>query len=468
MQLTRAPFARWEQVGDEVVFISPDFKLVTDTSILVLLPTSQTKWVPSSDELNMLQRYGILTDYISEISQYLFNLERYFESEEIELIIEQKGSTVPEAALNAYGYRVTSPKSSCIGFGVDSIKEIALLKAIAEFYERYSCDVCRNKVDTPVEAADKLTTELIKFADWQYDLEDFPYSRNASQKWIKLHSIANHNIAYAPLEYVCYPDGLLWEKMCDASSNGVAAHTNFEEALIRSVYELIERDAFMLHWFNQIPATIIEHPVALQERISHLEALGFRIYFLRLNCLVATTIMVILTRKGEKYPRLLLGLATSGDPAIAAAKALEEVELNVTYLNADIVFPNSASKITGIMDHQFWYDLPNNHFEVEKLIGKNRIEIVDIPRVENNIGLILGALHSNGLDWYYAELNTPARHTTGLYVIRSIVPGIVPINFGYQMEPLGMERIQNPPSEYGSSFNQSRLTRDGYRVQPFS
>src|SRR3989344_4263163 len=39
----------------------------------------------------------------------------------------------------------------------------------------------------------------------------------------------------------------------------------------------------------------------------------------------------------------------------------------------------------------------------------------------------------------------------GLHIIRSIVPGTIPISFGYRQEPCGMERIEAVTKELGGS-----------------
>jgi ribosomal protein S12 methylthiotransferase accessory factor len=62
---------------------------------------------------------------------------------------------------------------------------------------------------------------------------------------------------YVPLSY-CYAEAPADSggAFCGPSSNGVAAGTCLEEAILQALLELVERDAAAVWWYNRIPTPL--------------------------------------------------------------------------------------------------------------------------------------------------------------------------------------------------------------------
>lgn len=469
MSFERAPFVSWEVIHGEVFVTTPDYKLCLDRSILPQLDSLSKGAALETEELLALEDYGVVVRECTTVTNTLYRLEKYFLDELDTIKIERKAATIPKAAIDGYGYRVTSDLNDNIGFGQDDKQELALLKALVEYYERVSCSFVKNKELLAARLPDTFTVELYTQLEWQLRLVGRVSNPSPSGVWVRACLVGDEATKVSiPIEYMCYPDGLEAEKLCSGSSNGVAAHTDKMQALKSSLFELVERDAFMLHWFNRVPADVVKPSKFFSRRIKKLGKLGFDVKILKLESIIGTVILSVLRRDSQMYPRLLLGLACNTEPEIAVNKALAEAELNVTYYDLVIKHPESQESIDTIMDHQFWYDLPANHHEIEALIGEEQASLDKFSSGPSTVEELGTQLSLQGFDWYYTELNAMGFESTGIYTIRSIVPGLVPIGFGYASESLGMPRLSNPPFSTTKKLDQSRLTESGYKIQPFS
>lgn len=64
---------------------------------------------------------------------------------------------------------------------------------------------------------------------------------------------------------------------------------------------------------------------------------------------------------------------------------------------------------------------------------------------------LYSVLSENGLKLYYVDMTAKEveQLALGIKVVRAIIPGFVPITFGYGQEPLGMRRLYEIPVKLG-------------------
>lgn len=80
------------------------------------------------------------------------------------------------------------------------------------------------------------------------------------------------NTVYVPSDIVYYGYETNQNRVCFSHSSGIAAHFNLKDAQIRSLIELIERDALMRNWFLHTSPNRIENsclPCHARKRIKH-------------------------------------------------------------------------------------------------------------------------------------------------------------------------------------------------------
>lgn len=465
-----APFVKLIYSKDSLIVVAPDNIVELELEASLFIESATGNWVGYAKDAQELNNLGVLISNVemNEYIELLYRLETYFTTQNMGVRLTKKGATQLSASIEGYAYFFDSQDDESVGYGMDSNKWLAMLKATAEFYERISCSYVRNSYHSGNSIRSLPINSLMKYEGWQIDSRDFEYQNAPSGYWIEARSIDHELIAGVPLEYQCYPDGIDGPKLCSANSNGVAAHHDINSALVGSIYELIERDSLMVHWFNKIPREQIKMPKIYAQRVNKLSTLGFTVRAINLTLDLAPVIMVMITRHGDKFPRHVLGLASAPTALAALDKALSEVELSVTYYDKEMSYPVKQEHVRSVISHQLWYDLPQNNDEIKFFFNNEVIDIEEIADGPHDVASINKELKSQGFDWYYTILNPDGYKITGICTVRSIVPSLVPITFGYGCEPLAMDRLHNPPFYFTGLLDKSRFTEEGYKLQPFA
>jgi thiazole/oxazole-forming peptide maturase SagD family component len=465
-----APFCTWHQKDGMAVVETPDHRITLRQGAEDALLALQKGEAEDSTVVQALKRHDAVVGASSPELELLYALDTYFRRLNVGATATRKGATKPEAELPGMGY-VVSTKTGVGGYGwTADNRNLALLKAAAEAYEQLSCrsEVNRELLVDPAHTPPMDHTQFVRYAPWQLQRPGFPFGTEPSGQWVQITELSTGKPFRIPIELVCYPVRAR-QRIITASSNGVACHPSYDEAVFISALELIERDALMVHWFWKAPREQIAVPPSLQERVKRLESLGFTCTFLNLTLELAPVVLAILRRDAPRYPRLTLGMACRPSPLDAIEKALQEVEVNSSYFDMDMPVVGRAEDIQTVVDHEYWYDQPENHAEILAHIAQRVITADAIPAGPPDVPSLGAALRRAGLRWFVASLNPVGQAQTRLHVVRSLIPKLTQIAFGYMMEPLGQPRILRPPVVIGKGqHDSSRQSLYGYRVQPFA
>lgn len=266
------------------------------------------------------------------------------------------------------------------------------------------------------------------------------FDPSAEYNWMPVRSA----VSGEPRGHV--PAGLVFTPFADPASpplprvgfSGVAAHSSREEAVERAVCELIERDAFMWTWIQRVARERVDArtlPDELRDDLSAMARAGWRSEFVNLTLDTLPVILCAIAR-GRRFE---LGAACHPDPAHAAAKALSEA--SVTQWGAEPVLDPApaAEEVRSAADHVRYHQSPE-HLEEHAFLTSSPDTIdlreltpPDEPAVEAAAAVAEPVV---------AELTSPA--TRPFHVVRAFVPGLVPLVFGYDREPLGMPRLAAP------------------------
>ena len=122
------------------------------------------------------------------------------------------------------------------------------------------------------------------------------------------------------------------------TTSGCACATTVEEALVKSIYEQLERDALMLTWLLRIDTPIVDLSEVADsqflKKLSATQAMGNHNYVLR-NITLNEGIPVFMAAARIKIggkERILLGASSHSNPKQAARKALLEVAQSIPFL----------------------------------------------------------------------------------------------------------------------------------------
>jgi bacteriocin biosynthesis cyclodehydratase domain-containing protein len=206
-----------------------------------------------------------------------------------------RGSEVSRyATFEALGDRAIHP-NACMGFSV----------------RQFAMRATTNRVDRP-EA-------------WvpQRFQEDTPVA------WTAAWSLTHKRRRYVPTAYCYYgyprdPQ----HDFCRADSNGSAAGNTMEEAILQGFFELVERDAVAMWWYNRAPRPGVDvsafaHP-HVRALIARYDGLGRRVDVLDLTTDFRVPVFAAISRERRTGGRCIFGFGAHFDAQIAVARALTE------------------------------------------------------------------------------------------------------------------------------------------------
>ncbi len=114
------------------------------------------------------------------------------------------------------------------------------------------------------------------------------------------------------------------------TSNGAAGYFSEEGAILRGILEVIERDAFLVHWLTQTaPRVVIHHtlPEGIQSMLYEFETRGISLFVLDINALMFPSVCIVALNEQGGVPKVLVSAAADITFQAAVQKALLEMRM---------------------------------------------------------------------------------------------------------------------------------------------
>lgn len=357
--------------------------------------------------------------------------------------------------------------------------EDARTLAIIEGLERYSgLRPARGGLLAPYSSLSEhaiLPAELPLFSETQYRQPAFPFQPFDPDRvieWTWGNDLTSCRRVLVPATAAWYgrDDELLGE-----TSSGVAAHSSRGMALLNGALELVERDAFMIHWLHRFSPPQIEltniTDDSQQALLGHVQAFGYAVHIVDLTTdLKIPVFLATGSRVDRRAPALLVGAGASIDPSVAVGRALKELysaTLNPTP-HWKLRPPLSADNILTLEDHASAYEHPDWLPRASFLwASRQRIELHEHggpPYPYGNVELeaLLVLLKEAGHHVIGVDITAPEMERSPLKVVRAIIPGLQPLGFGNRVR-LGGKRLYEAPRRMGYDALETReddLNRD--------
>jgi ribosomal protein S12 methylthiotransferase accessory factor len=298
--------------------------------------------------------------------------------------------------------------------------------------------------------------KLCLYAETQYSQPGFPYPRFSAHRpihWVRGHwmddgqevllpaLLAYFNFQPAPEEY-----------FCQVSSNGLAAGADNTDAGLRALFELVERDAFMLTWMCQLPVRRVTFnsglDPALAEVVRQMTAQGIEVELYLINSGIdIPTIVCLGLGDGVRWPAAFVSLATHASPAIAAGKAILELAHVAPYL-ASIMrthrIPPTRDEVMSLEDHALYYARRERSGAFDFMrattdtVALDQIEKPQEPLVAGCVQL----LEKAGVRVAVVDVTSPDVALSPFRVARAIGTDMQPIHFGHRLQRLGNPRLK--------------------------
>lgn len=307
---------------------------------------------------------------------------------------------------------------------------------------------------------------LALYSDQQYDAPGFPFTRftpDLPVHWVEGRSLTRDCSIWVPASIV-YVNWYIGPFSDAPKTNflyypGIAAGASFDDAVRSGLEELVERDATMIWWANRPTLSA----VALPDRLRGLwdgdpAAAGQRAWLIPLPNEFGVPVMAGVVENIEEQ-MLTIGFAARPDPEDAGLKAWAEALTNQAIArdlqDRDGLFwqaVRAGEKRQGFLkpwreDRAYLDDFrPDCHDvgdlecqlqvyldprSIERVRGwvqtPATAELDQLPRLrDRTLATYQSRVERNGFEVIAVDVTTPDVATSGLRVVRTVVPGLVP------------------------------------------
>ncbi len=363
------------------------------------------------------------------------------------------------------------------GGGTGQTVNEALIPALAETLERYSLSIwdprnilfgsfeeLRHRGGVPPKM-------FVSFSEQQLRLPQFSrslISDTASFGWVRARSLLTGKKHLIPAQsvYILYDEEHADEPyFSNTSTNGAAAGANYDQALYRALCEAIERDGLFAFWLNKIAPPVIDlESIPFPKIQEHLAR--FKQYQLELFILDITTDLRVPAFCGvliDRHGQLAVSMSAVAD--FDVEHALEKLILEV------LKFPhcfslgvctapfeelrqrydriNTFSERRGLWSDQrmipeidFFLQGPKKHFSEIVSFDKNMSAALKVKMIRQ-------ILQEKQYACFIVDVSTQEARQAGLYVVKAVLPHLVPAYFFENKRPLGIQRLYSLPVTLG-------------------
>lgn len=380
-----------------------------------------------------------------------------------------------EARLSDFDFVGGEARRTRIGVGKGETEDAAVKGAIGEAVERYCAWQPDYSAILEASARDLGPSaisppEFVLYSKTQYEEGEVPYRPFDEKRpigWIRGRSLPEGEEVFVPASfaYLSHLGGRAEEHMCLNTSNGLAAGPSTDAAVLSGLYELIERDGFLITWMNRLSVPEVELG-DLRGLPHHIRAY-YRRFGIELRVFNATTDVPVhvmigfaIDRSGES-PTAVVGLGCSLNPVEALTKALLEVcqgRVSETWRYRQRSAQGrirSFRDVARLEDHGALFAQPEMLGELAFLLETSRSQrLEDLADLSQNdatadLATCVRMLRRAGSRVAFADLTTPDLSPLGFRVVRAIATGLQPIHFGYRRERLGGRRLYEVPQLLG-------------------
>jgi ribosomal protein S12 methylthiotransferase accessory factor len=360
-------------------------------------------------------------------------------------------------------------------------RDSARMSAVGEALERYCSALYDDNslyFGSYVEFRDYAVNpgDFVLFSKRQYQQDGFwfpEFSETNMMGWVEGYSLTEQKEVLVPahLVYLPYKRKDNESALCESVSTGTACGSSLEEAILKGIYEVVERDAFMIMWLNGLPMPDVivessknEETLKLLERISN-SNLSLYVKYIT-NDIDIPIFLGILTDKSGVPPVLAVGACANLNAEQALLSAIEEsittrmwakilVNKNPHYIYDE----STPDNIKDFDDHVLLYgkvDLRTNVpflFDFNTSVSMEKITKDASTSVKKNIEKCVEILEQKNLNVILSDITTTDIRDAGFFVTKTLIPGAHPLNGAYDYRCLGGRRLYQVPVILGYRTN---------------
>ena len=347
--------------------------------------------------------------------------------------------------------------------GAGLTRTAAAWATLGEALERYAGSVYfeADLIEAPfaeVESHALDPRDLISFSDVQYRTPGFPFVRfdpAEIRRWVGAWDLTNQREILVPAQCAIlgYVEKFHAERLDNTYSTGLAAARSYQRAAASAIREVIERDAFMCHWYTRtsprrIPLEDLAKSLRPEAR-SLLRCPGVTLNVLNITTdLAVPCILAMIERHAQ--PGIAVGASCHLDVRQAIEKAVIEAFHCLCWLldlDRSGEGPCDLSEVANFEDHTRYYLDPARHKNLEFLrVGQLEHLSLEHANVtlneEEEFQTLLQFTRDHGTRVILVDLTPEDVRQLGFVVVRAILPGLQPLSCGPGREHLDTRRLR--------------------------
>ena len=300
-----------------------------------------------------------------------------------------------------------------------------------------------------------------------YNIVPARFDPDAAVDWTPVWSLTQRRHRYLPTSML-YNMAAEERGAADliADSNGCAAGNTLEEAILQGFYELVERDAFAIWWYNRLNVPAVD-PCAfddpyLFDAAAVYTRYGRELWMLDITSDLGIPTFVALSRRVDAASEdIIYGAGTHAVPRLAALRAVCELNQCLTWLPR----PGSRDGRPSIDDPfvLLWWRsarLAGCPWLVPAPDGTpgraSRPSVSESADARDDVESCRALVEAKGMEFLVLDQTRP---DIGMPVVRVIVPGMrhfwerfapgrlyeVPVSLGHRARPLGEADLNTAP-----------------------
>ena len=298
-----------------------------------------------------------------------------------------------------------------------------------------------------------------------------PFTTDREIPWVWGWSLRDDRPVLVPEVLTYYSaEGGLAARFVQETSNGCASGGCLEEAVLFGLLEVVERDAFLLSWYGradlpEIDPASVRRPES-RALIDRLAMIGYTARFFDTRVSFPIPVVTAMAvRDDGGLGALCFGAGAGLDPEDVLAAALSEIATDAPNLRGWAERDRSRlqpmatdfGQVLGLHDHPMLYGLPEMSRHADFLLAARRekvpLDSLAVPLADDlteDLRWCVDVLAGRGFDVIAVEQTSPEQAALGLATAGVLVPGLVPIDFGWRRQrALSMPRLRTAFREAG-------------------
>lgn len=377
-------------------------------------------------------------------------------------------------------YRRFDHVDGCYGrcFDYESSEVCAILESL----ERYSCTVNKKSITNVYGSYNELKEHAVNPSKFglhkkeQLNLKGFKYkeyTEDLKYNWVWAWSMKHNKAVLVPEQMVYF--GIDKDRFVYETSNGCALGSSVDEALFYGLLEVIERDNFMVSWYNRLPLVEIDVERSGVQEIAGLEkymkSLGYSLHFYDMSMELGIPSIwgLVINDNDGAVVRSYSAAGANPNPESALKGALVEIITSIRIYEKKFdtderkerreVIVSDYDELTEFEDHVLFYShdkaIENLSFVLNNSIEKKSLQEL-YPKwydteeykgedLKDDVINLLNKVLDYYEDVYVVDTTCHTVSNAGYNCVKVFVPGMLTMSFGHQHRRIVDDRVLKGP-----------------------